>query len=153
MYGIWNESSRRISHIYGGWMDAEKGSSSESRGRRVLIVDDNKDVADALAMNLASGMTSVTVAHDGIKGLEAARASVPDVVILDIGMADPNGYEVARTLREEFVSRRMLLVAVTGWAGEGNRKRAMEAGFDHHLVKPVAAAALLALIEDWEKAA
>lgn len=134
-------------------MAAEKRSSSDSHGRRVLIVDDNKDVADALAMNLGSGMTTVTVAHGGKQALEAARASVPDVVVLDIGMADPNGYEVARTLREQFASHRMLLVAVTGWAGEGNRQRAMEAGFDHHLVKPVAAAKLLALIEDWEKTA
>jgi len=130
-------------------MAAEKGSSSGDRPLRVLIADDNKDAADALAMNLKSGKLEVAVVHSGKAALEAAHTSVPDVVILDIGMANPNGYDVARSLRQEFAAHRILIIAVTGWAGEGNRQRALDAGFDHHFVKPVATAELLTTIDKW----
>lgn len=132
-------------------MAAEKGSSPIARPLRVLIADDNKDAADALAMNLTSGTLDVAVVNSGKAALEAARKSVPNVVILDIGMANPNGYDVARSLRQEFAAHRMLIVAVTGWAGEGNRQRAMDAGFDHHFVKPVATAELVTTIEKWSE--
>jgi len=130
-------------------MAIPEGTSSKARAMRVLIVDDNKDSADALAMNLASDVNIVSVANSGKAALAAASAATPDVVILDIGMVDPNGYEVARTLREQYPDHRMLLIAVTGWAGEGNRQRAMDAGFDHHMVKPVPSAELSELIAKW----
>ena len=130
-------------------MAGPKGTSSGARALRVLVVDDNKDSADALAMNLASDVNIVSIANSGKAALAAASASRPDVVILDIGMVDPNGYEVARTLREQYADQRLLLIAVTGWAGEGNRQRAMDAGFDHHLVKPVPTAELEELIAKW----
>ena len=130
-------------------MAVPRGSSSSAGALRVLIVDDNKDSADALAINLASDVNIVAVAHSGKAALAAASASRPDVVILDIGMVDPNGYEVARILREQYAGQRLLLIAVTGWAGEGNRQRAMDAGFDHHMVKPVATAELEELIAKW----
>ena len=130
-------------------MATPKESATERRALRVLIVDDNKDAADVLAINLKTHLNTTTVANSGKAGLASARATVPDVVILDIGMVDPNGYEVARTLRDEFPGHPMLIIAVTGWAGEGNRQRAMDAGFDHHLVKPVLTAELHALIDKW----
>lgn len=134
-------------------MEAEKESSVNARPLRVLIADDNKDAADMLAMNLKSPRLEVSVVTSGKAALQAAHKSVPDVVILDIGMENPNGYDVARSLRQEFATQRMLIVAVTGWAGEGNRQRAMDAGFDHHFVKPVTTAELAATIEKWSEQA
>ena len=126
-------------------------SSSHVRPRQILIVDDNADAADMLAMNLRAAGHSATIAADGTEALTCARDSVPEVVILDIGMAGLNGYDVARTLRQGSATKGALLIAVTGWAGEANRQRAMEAGFDHHLTKPVKMTELLSLIEDDKK--
>lgn len=131
-------------------MNSEQASV---KARRILIVDDNPDVANMLAANLGGAGHEVSVATNGKDALERARASVPDVVLLDIGMAGVTGYDVARTLRENAETRGVLLIAVTGWAGEGNRQRAMEAGFDHHLTKPVKTAELLSIIEEHKKPA
>jgi signal transduction histidine kinase/CheY-like chemotaxis protein len=104
---------------------------------RILLVEDNADSADALAHLLRRRGHETHVARDGLAGLAEARAREPDVVLLDIGLPGLDGYEVARRLREDRGTRRMLLVALSGYGQEADRHRAREAGFDHHLVKPV----------------
>jgi signal transduction histidine kinase/ActR/RegA family two-component response regulator len=105
--------------------------------RRVLVVDDNADAAESLAMLLRLEGQEVRVAHDGPAALEAARAERPNVIFLDIGMPGMDGYEVCRRLRQESGLNGAVLVAVTGWGQEEDRRRGQEAGFDRHLVKPV----------------
>ena len=105
--------------------------------RRVLVVDDNLDAAEGLAMLLALKGHQVSTAYDGPGALQRARELQPDVVLLDIGLPRLDGFEVARRLREEHPERPMLLVALTGYGQERDRVRAREAGFDHHLLKPV----------------
>jgi PAS domain S-box-containing protein len=105
--------------------------------RRILIVDDNPDAADTLALLLRLGGQEVEVAYDGPTGLARAREFQPAVILLDIGMPGMDGYEVARRLRREPALGATVLVALTGWGQEEDRRRGREAGFDHHLVKPV----------------
>ena len=105
--------------------------------RRVLVVDDNLDAAEGLAMLLALKGHQVSTAYDGQRAIERARELAPDVVLLDIGLPRLDGFEVARRLREEHPGRPMLLVALTGYGQERDRLRARQAGFDHHLLKPV----------------
>ena len=114
--------------------------------RRILVVDDNRDAADSLAMVLASLGAEVRVARDGFEALEALNSYEPSMVLLDIGMPGLDGYEVARAIRKRFPERRTTLVALTGWGQESDRRKAREAGFDHHLVKPVEIGALLAIL-------
>ena len=111
---------------------------------RVLVVDDNEDAADTLTTFLEMIGMHTRAVHDGPAALPAALSFRPDVVLLDIGLPGMNGYEVARALRAEPVLGRVALVALTGWGAEDDRRRAMEAGFDHHLTKPVD----LGLLED-----
>lgn len=114
--------------------------------RRILIVDDNADGAESLAMLLALDGHETYTAHDGLAALEAAERLRPDVVLLDIGLPKLNGYEVCRRMRERPWGRDMLLVALTGWGQEEDRNRSREAGFDSHLVKPVDDQALRELL-------
>jgi CheY-like chemotaxis protein len=108
-----------------------------SDARRVLVVDDNRDAADALAMLLQTYGHEVRVAYDGHDGVRAARTFRPDLVLMDIGLPGLNGYDAARAMRSEPWSHRVTLVALTGWGQDEDRRRSQEAGFDHHLVKPV----------------
>ena len=118
--------------------DAAPGAPGAGRRpKRVLIVDDNLDGTRVLARILRVRGHEVRVAHDGPSALEEARADPPDVVLLDIGLPGMDGYEVAGRLRELEGPDRSLLVAVTGYGQEEDRRRSREAGFDHHLVKPV----------------
>lgn len=110
--------------------------------RRVLVVDDNVDAADSLAMLLKLGGHEVRVAYDGPTALLVAQAFHPQIALLDIGMPTMDGYEVARRLREQPEPRPELIVAMTGWGQDTDRRRSSDAGFDHHLVKPVEPAAL-----------
>jgi CheY-like chemotaxis protein len=112
----------------------------------VLVVDDNKDAADSLAILLGLYGQKVRVVHNGLAALEAALSEPPDVVFLDLGMPGMNGFEVAQRLRQQPGSENVLLVAVTGWGQAEDRRRTHEAGFDHHLVKPVEAAAVQTLL-------
>jgi CheY-like chemotaxis protein len=115
-------------------------------GRRVLVADDNKDAADALAMLLELAGHEVRVAHGGRAALSLAQTFRPDVAILDVGMPELNGYEVAKELRRAPWGPRMRLIALTGWAQDEDRQRAKDAGFDRHFTKPVDADALEILL-------
>jgi signal transduction histidine kinase/CheY-like chemotaxis protein len=114
-------------------------------GRKILVVDDNADAAQSLAVLLRLRGHDVQVALGGAEALEIADANVPELVFLDIGMPDIDGYEVARRLRSRFNSG-MTLVALTGWGTEQDQRRSREAGFDHHLTKPVELAAVEAVM-------
>ena len=109
---------------------------------RVLVVDDNVDAAETLAMLARLHGHEVRIAHTGPSGLEAARNYHPEIVLLDIGLPGLDGYEVARRLRNEPGGDQILLVAVTGYGREEDRSRARAAGFDHHLIKPFDPASL-----------
>ena len=111
-------------------------SAPPRRGRRVLVVDDNVDSVTSLMLLLQTMGHEVESAYDGIEALEVAQRFCPDAVVLDIGLPRLNGYEVARRLREQS-DRHYRLIALTGWGQHEDRDRAQEAGFDHHLVKPV----------------
>jgi PAS domain S-box-containing protein len=114
---------------------AEKGPSTP---RRVLVADDNQDVAESLAMLLEFAGHEVHTAFDGEAAFRSVEELLPDVALLDIGMPKANGYEVATRVREKPWGREVFLVALTGWGQESDKRRAEQAGFDMHLVKPVA---------------
>ena len=114
--------------------------------RRVLIADDVRDSADSLAMVLRMMGHEAHTAYDGEEAMILAAEVQPEVVILDIGMPKRNGFEACRFIREQPWGAAMTLIAMTGWGREDDRRRTEEAGFDHHLVKPVAPDALLALL-------
>ena len=113
---------------------------------RILIVDDNADGARSLALVLSASGNNVRTAHDGVQALAVAREFRPEIVLLDIGLPGMNGYEVARNLRRMPELSHPVLVAVTGWGSEEDRRRTREAGFDHHLTKPVEMNDLVSLI-------
>ena len=112
-------------------------SMAPSRPLRVLVVDDNRDAADSCAMMLKLSGHQVETAYNGTRALQVGESFRPHVVLLDIGLPDINGYEVARRIRDSAWGADLPLVAVTGWGKEEDRERAYAAGFDHHLTKPV----------------
>jgi PAS domain S-box-containing protein len=116
-------------------------------GRRVLVVDDNEDAAESLAMLLRMMDLECVTAHDGLEGLRLAREQHPDVVLLDIGLPGMNGYDAAAAIRAEPWGRTATLVALTGWGQSEDRRRSREAGFDVHLVKPVAPEQIVEVLE------
>jgi len=161
--GVGLALARRIAELHDGGVDAK--SEGEGRGaefilqlpaapdmteareaskplgenavlKRVLIVDDNVDAAVTLDSLMRALGHTTRVAHGGAQALALAEAFHPQVVLLDIGLPDLNGYEVARRLRDRSGAA-MKIVAVTGWGSESDRSRSREAGFDVHLVKPV----------------
>jgi PAS domain S-box-containing protein len=116
--------------------------------RRVLIAEDNHDAADSLAILLRLKGHDAHVARDGKEAIELAKRLLPDVALIDIGLPELNGYEVARHLRRQPGGAGMVLVAVTGWGHESDRQQAANAGFDRHLVKPVDPESLFELLDD-----
>jgi PAS domain S-box-containing protein len=114
--------------------------------RRLLIVDDNEDGAESLAMLLAFHGHETHKAYDGVEAIAAAERLRPDVVLLDIGLPGLNGYEACRRIREQSWGKEIFLVALTGWGTDEDRQRSREAGFDTHMVKPVDYDALLDLL-------
>jgi CheY-like chemotaxis protein len=104
---------------------------------RMVVVDDNQDAAETLAMALDLFGCDVTVAHSAAQALDILPGATPSVVLLDIGLPDMNGYELARRVRQLPGGPAMTLIATTGWGQQKDRERAFEAGFDHHLTKPV----------------
>jgi CheY-like chemotaxis protein len=112
----------------------------------VLLVDDNRDAADTCALLLELAGHEVRTAYSGRSALEVAESFQPHVGVLDIGMPDLDGYQVARLMRQSAWGKDAVLVAVTGWGRDDDRKRALTAGFDHHLTKPVTGETLQFLI-------
>ena len=113
---------------------------------KVLIADDNEDSAMTLAMILKIMGSEVCTAHDGMEAVEVATAFRPDVILLDIGMPRLNGYEACRRIREQPWGEKIVLVALTGWGQDEDKRRSQEAGFTHHMVKPIDPAVLKKLL-------
>jgi CheY-like chemotaxis protein len=116
-------------------------------GRRLLVIDDNKDAAESMSMLLELWGYEVVCAFDGRAALETAAKYRPDAVFLDIGLPGMDGYEIAERLRELPEGPRAVLVAITGYGQDEDRRRSREAGIDHHLVKPVAPETLHKLLD------
>ena len=104
---------------------------------RILVVDDNRDAAESLAMLLTAMGNIVHTAHDGEEAVAAAGNFRPDVVLCDIGLPKLNGYEACRRMKEQAWDKKMILIAVTGWGQVEDRRKSSEAGFGYHMVKPV----------------
>jgi signal transduction histidine kinase len=120
----------------------ETGPVPDIAPQRILVADDNHDAAEALSLQLQLAGHDVRIAHDGVEALELATTFDPDIVLLDLGMPKMDGYETARQLRLRSSGRRLSLIALTGWGQQQDRDRTADAGFDAHLVKPVAEAQL-----------
>jgi PAS domain S-box-containing protein len=104
---------------------------------RILVVDDNKDAVTALEMVLRLQGHQTAIAYDGFEAVSASAKFLPDVILLDIGMPKMNGYEAARMIRTQPGGKNIKIIAITGWGQDSDKKRGREAGFDHHLTKPV----------------
>jgi two-component system, sensor histidine kinase len=164
--GVGLTLARRLAELHGGTLEAHSGGQGQGSCfairlplatdiarddgllpclteepplvcHRILLADDNIDFALTLATLLRGLGHEVLVTHDGEQALQAADGFRPDFAFLDIGLPKRNGYELARGLRESAITARSILVAVTGWGQEKDRQLAAQAGFDHHLVKPV----------------
>lgn len=170
--GIGLAISRQLVHLHGGSIEAKsdgigQGSKFVLRlpledqvkaaekpqeeavvncRRRVLIVDDNRDAGESMSALLQLRGHTLRIEHDGIEAINAVKAFAPDVVILDIGMPEMDGYEVARRIRALPSGKEVLLIALTGWGQESDKARARAAGFDEHLTKPIDGAFISALI-------
>ena len=120
---------------------------AEPKPLHVLVVDDNHDAADTLAEVLQILGCQTDTAYDGLEGVQKAEQLRPDAVVLDLGMPKLNGYEACQRIRAQEWGRDMRLIAVSGWGQQDDRRRSVEAGFDAHLVKPVAPDTLMALLE------
>jgi len=113
---------------------------------QILVVDDNRDSADSLALLLSLAGHETHIARDGPQALARAEALRPEAILLDLGLPGLSGYEVCRRLRAESWTQATPIIAITGWGQEDDRQRSKEAGFDGHLVKPIALAELTALL-------
>ena len=125
-------------------IDSSPGGSTQPR--RVLLVDDSVDAAEAMSMLLETLGHEVRVMHDGPSALAMVDDFTPDVVILDIGLPGMDGFEVAREMRTRAVTKTALLIALTGYGADSDKQKARDAGFDHHLVKPVSFTAIETVI-------
>ena len=125
---------------------SESRVPTSASARRILVVDDNEDSAESLVILLRTMGHEVIMAHDGLEAVDLALSFRPDVALLDIGLPKLNGLEAARRIRKQVSSGEMVLVALTGWGQDEDRRRSKEAGFDHHLTKPVEFATLEKLI-------
>lgn len=128
------------------------GEPATPTARRILVVDDNPDTATSLATLLELTGNETHIAHDGLEAVAAAAAFRPDIVLLDIGLPKMDGFEAARKIRAEPWGRTMVLVALTGWGQEEDRRESRESGFDGHMVKPVDFAALKKLLAELQPA-
>jgi CheY-like chemotaxis protein len=126
---------------------AAAAANADNVERRVLIVDDNRDAAESLALLLGLAGCQVALAFDGMAAIATAATFRPDVVLLDIGMPGMDGYETARHLRATADGSNMLLVALTGWGQEEDKQQAIDAGFDEHFTKPMDSGVLAALMK------
>jgi signal transduction histidine kinase/CheY-like chemotaxis protein len=126
----------------------EQQMKARDPGYRILIADDNRDAADSLSMMLRLMGNEVRTVQDGAEAIKEAATFRPDVALLDIGMPRVNGYEVARSIRNQRWGASMRLVALTGWGQDEDKRRAIEAGFDQHFTKPVNPESLERLIKE-----
>lgn len=137
--------------------DLDSGGATRVPGemptKRILIIDDNTDAGETLALLLTSEGHVVETRLDGVQGLGAAALFRPDAVLLDIGLPGMNGYEVAEKLRASESTQNAMLIAITGYGQPGDQRRSAEAGFDHHLTKPVDFEALMHLLAAGGKSA
>ena len=120
----------------------DEGATATAARRRILVVGDNRDSAMSLAMMLKIMGNETQTAHDGLEALDVAAAFRPDMVLLDIGMPKLNGYDTARRPREQSWGKHVVLVALTEWGQDEDRRQSQEAGFDSHMVKPIEPATL-----------
>jgi CheY-like chemotaxis protein len=123
-------------------------ANGASSSRKILIADDNQDAANTLSLLLRLAGHDVRTAHGGEAALALATEFEPEFALLDIGMPDLDGYEVARRLRLTDQGRHVRLIALTGWGQDEDKRRARDAGFDHHLTKPVDPSTLGALLAE-----
>ena len=128
--------------------DTPAPAPAAGSAQRVLLIEDNDDGREMLAMMLEAQQYQVTTAVDGDDGLHKAAAAPPDIALVDIGLPGIDGYEVARRLRADPATRGVRLIALTGYGQDSDQQRALDAGFDAHLVKPVEIARLMALLEN-----
>jgi CheY-like chemotaxis protein len=105
--------------------------------RRILIVDDNRDGAETMGMLLELSGHEIHLAHTGAEALEVGGRTRPEIGLLDIGLPDMSGYELAERIRREAWGAGMILIAITGWGHTSDKRRAFTAGFNHHLTKPI----------------
>jgi CheY-like chemotaxis protein len=117
-------------------------------GRRVLVVDDNYDSADSMATLLKLTGNECKMAHGGHTAVELAETFGPDIILLDIGLPQMDGYEVCKAIRAQSWGSDISIIAMTGWGQDEDRERSKEAGFDFHLVKPVDFRELSKLVAD-----
>ncbi len=115
---------------------------------KVLVVDDNRDAAEMMGKLLRLLGNDVHVVYDGFAAIEEARTFQPAAVLLDIGLPEMNGYEVARALREEPLCKGVKIIAVSGWGQPEDRERGKLSGFDHHVVKPADSRELMRLLAE-----
>jgi len=127
-------------------------TSQTLAGRRILVVDDSLDIAETLETLLRLMGNDVRIAHDGLAALEMATVFRPEIICLDIGLPGMDGYEVARRIRKQLAFEKTLLIAVTGYGGEEDRRRVADAGFDGHIIKPVGSDSLADLVARLESA-
>ncbi|HKO67754.1 MAG TPA: ATP-binding protein [Burkholderiaceae bacterium] len=124
--------------------------SRQSKNIRVLVVDDNVDSAESLSQCLRMLGYRTLTAHDGLAAVSSAEAYQPDIALLDIGLPHMSGYEAARRIRALPRSERLLLIALSGWGQDEDRRKSKAAGFDHHFVKPVDIDALTNVLAERE---
>jgi len=123
--------------------ESAPGSSAEEPypaavgSRRILVVDDNHDAAESLATLLRLYENEVSIAHDGMEAIAVAETMRPDLILMDIGMPNLNGYRATQEIRRKPWGKHVIIVALTGWGQKADRERTQEAQFDGHLVKPV----------------
>jgi CheY-like chemotaxis protein/anti-sigma regulatory factor (Ser/Thr protein kinase) len=132
-------------------LDRGRDLPRESNHCRVLVVDDNRDAAEMMEMTLKVLGHDVRLAFDGLEAVQLAESFRPDAAFLDLGMPKMNGHEAARTIRSSPWGAKMLLVALSGWGQEEDKRRALEAGFDFHFAKPVETSVLQDLLNELKR--
>ena len=126
---------------------AERGRCRHpSAVHRILVVDDNPDSAESLALLLEISGNQTHIAHDGLEALEMAEKVLPNLILLDIGLPKLNGFEVCQRIRQQPWGKNIVVVALSGWGQDQDRQKSKESGFDRHLVKPVDEKTLLDLL-------
>jgi CheY-like chemotaxis protein len=135
-----------MSPSYDSYAPAASAAAAESGSRRVLVVEDNPDGLETLVALLEMLGHEVAGAADGRQALQRAAEFRPQVVLLDLGLPVMDGFEVARTLRQDARFEDVFIAALTGWGADGDRRRTADAGFDAHLTKPVDLPALEAVL-------